>query len=61
MFDGIFIRKQHKTKQTHSHNDTMSSISGILTAYVDDLMILSENPVKDLNEIAKRIKCSDLQ
>lgn len=49
LYDGIFIRK-----------DSQGMTSGILTAYVDDLLLFSSDPVKDLNQIAKRVKCSDL-
>ena len=34
--------------------------SAILLAYVDDLMVLSTDPVKDLQEVASIMKCSDL-
>lgn len=63
VFDGIFIKQRDNIpKQDESQNITTSGnqITGILTAYVDDILLLSENPVKDLNVIAKRIKCSDL-
>lgn len=49
LFDGIFIRKGED-----------GLINGILTAYVDDLLLFSNNPIKDLNTIAKQVKCSDL-
>lgn len=34
--------------------------SGYLVAYVDDLLVLSENPIADLEKVATLLKCSDL-
>lgn len=33
---------------------------GIMMAYVDDIMVMSNNPTKDLEEVSREIKCSDL-
>lgn len=60
LFDGIFIKKQHKKEQLKEQQAQEEQITGILTAYVDDLMMMSKDPVKDLKKIAKKIKCSDL-
>lgn len=62
IFDGIFVRYAHRPilNDEIENWDSKQDISGILTAYVDDLLLFSEDPIKDLNVIAKHIKCSDL-